>query len=165
MAQNDAPSGIAVVTWSMFESYVDLVNLLDAGPRMLLTCNTSLGREPLLQAAINFPDSPFSKVLMTKGLNDHETSVEQMLQHVRTQMAVEREKLTAEFMKRRRDPADPKAEVETSDRYRFVLSNHVDGYECVYRYLSTSAHGRVAALLDGVCGGQRKTRWPPPGKT
>jgi hypothetical protein len=162
MSTLSAPGGIDVVVRSAFETFADLSNLLQRGATYAayMQYQSWEQQRSVFQAVLNFPNSPFSKSIATTGQAENGIDIATMLTVVKTEQQKSRARLTADYMDGNREPSDAKARVASSDRHRFVLAGLLHEYECVYRHLSNSAHGRVGTMLNGLVEGDEVV-WPP----
>lgn len=162
MAKANADSGIPIVVRAAFENYVDIVNLLRHKGTYVayMTYLSWRQQRSLFQGALDNPESEYSKSLIRTGRDEHNIEVAEQVAFINRQMGGERQQLTRDYMKKNREPSDPHAEVETSERHRFVLAGRADEYEMIYRYLSAAVHGRVTAMLRGIAS-EDGIVWPP----
>ena len=155
MAKAKAYSGINAVTRASFESYADLLNLLKhqedyADYMVYMSFNQ---QRTLLQPVTANADSKFAKSFEVGAKESLGTSPDEMLAATREQMDDIQQALPDVYK-------DRKGKVITQDKFKFKLSDQLDEYDALYRHLSSSSHGRVSAMVEGIMHGDA-IQWPP----
>lgn len=154
MAQTGKWSGIAVVTRSTFESFVDLLNCLTLGDdyvTFMIWMSLNQQRSQF-QAVVENPESPYSNALEAFVSTQGRTSREILTETIQQMDEISRQ-LPDEFKNKNGD-------VIKRDLFRFELAGQVDEYNALYRRLSAGAHGRVSEMQDGIIVDD-EIQWPP----
>lgn len=155
MAKARAYAGINAVVRAAFESYADLINVLKYKGdyvNYMVWASFNQGRsrlEPMTAAKPSKFAEPFG-VAMKETLG--QTPVE-LLADTRRNMDAIAQLLPARFK-------DKNGKVQKRDVLRFELADKVDEYDVLYRHLSSGAHGRISAVVEGIVHGDT-IRWPP----
>lgn len=155
MAEAGAYGGINVVVRAAFENYADLINIFKYKSdyvNYMIWASFNQGRsrlEPMTAANPSRFVEPFKVAAKeTVGKTPGE-----MLADTRRNMEFVAQVLPARFK-------DKNGKVQKRDVLRFELADKVDEYDILYRHLSSGAHGRVSAMVEGIMHGDA-IHWPP----
>lgn len=154
MAHASAYSGIDVVTRAAFENYADLLNLFkykDAYPDYMVWASCNQQRS-FLQPIIEEP-TEFAKSYETDAKALFGQTPREMLAYMKQQMDAIEQTLPATFK-------DKNGKVQNRGKLRFELANKVNEYNVFYRHLSSPAHGRLSAMIEGIMHSDA-IQWPP----
>ncbi len=156
MARAAAFSGINIVTRAAFENHMDLLNLFkykDDYPNYMIYASFNQQRSFLQPVATAEVDSEFVNSFEDGAKRTAGQSPKEMLVWTRKQMAEIEDGLPDTFKDRNEG-------VITRDIFKFQLADKMSDYNIGYRHLSSSAHGRLSAMLEGVMDGE-DIQWPP----
>lgn len=162
LAEANHCQGMELIVRTAFENTLDIINVYqypNEYPSYLLY-NSILQQRKGLQAALDYPDSPFSKTLIDGAPKKLGMTVEEMKAQINSDLDEMRGSLNRRFMKGQREPSAPRAQVATRTEDKANWAGKSDQYNSIYRLYSRSAHSDIGPMFNAVFKGKELT-WPP----
>lgn len=154
MAESKSQRGIDIVARSCFESYVDLINLLQFSDEYTVFMQWLSNRQQIsfMQAFVQ-KRSKLSESYERQAQQIFGKALAGVLKDIKSETASLEQQMASRFK-------DRNGKVQRRDRLRFELAQHDEEYDSLYRTLSIAVHGNVAGMLEGIAD-RGTVQWPP----